>query len=197
VTPKDTGTPKDPVPQEDPVPREDAVTPKDAGRRRRSPVGAQVPVAGRLLDRIGDAGPRLLVEPTAGGGSAMAARMEQLERYFAALDGHPKLGVCLDTCHPWAAGHDLAAPRGLSRTVSALTRAVGRGRLALVHVNDSRDPLGSTRDRHETLGKGSLGEATFSQLFTVPALAGIPILVETPIEPHDTDIALLKRLRDS
>jgi deoxyribonuclease-4 len=149
-----------------------------------------------LLDQIGDAGPRLLVEPTAGGGSAMAARVEQLEQYFAALDGHPKLGVCLDTCHAWAAGHDLAAANGLSRTVRALTQAVGRGRLALIHANDSRDPRGSTRDRHETLGKGTLGEAAFAQLFTVPALAGVPILVETPIESHDTDIALLKRLRD-
>lgn len=149
-----------------------------------------------LLDKIDEAGPRLLVEPTAGGGVAMAARVEQLEAYFAALEGHPKLGVCLDTCHAWAAGHDLAAARGVSRTVTALTRAVGRGRLALVHANDSRDALGSTRDRHETLGAGTIGEAAFGQLFAVRALAGVPVVVETPAHTHAADIALLKRLRD-
>lgn len=148
-----------------------------------------------VLDAIPRRGPKLLIEPTAGGGMALAARVEQLGAYFAALDGHPKLGVCLDTCHAWAAGHDLAARGGLARTMTALTAAVGRGRLALVHANDSRDPLGSLRDRHETLGAGAIGAAAFGQLFTARGLAGVPVVVETPGQTHAADIALLKRLR--
>lgn len=149
-----------------------------------------------ILDRLPDDGPRVLVEPTAGGGQALAARVEQLAAYFEVLDGHPKLGVCLDTCHAWAAGHDLAAPGGLARTIRALRLAVGPDRLNLVHANDSRDPVGSLRDRHASLGAGSLGVATFGQLFAVPSLRGVPIVVETPSETHAADIALLKLLRD-
>ena len=167
-----------------------------AGARYEQALGQLRELLLPLLDKIDDAGPRLLVEPTAGGGMTLAARVEQLEQYFAALDGHPKLGVCLDTCHAWAAGHDLAAARGLARTVTALTKAVGRGRLGLVHANDSRDPCGSLRDRHQTLGAGTIGAAAFGQLFGVRALAGVPIVVETPGETHSADIALLKRFRD-
>ena len=108
-----------------------------------------------VLDEVPDEGPRLLVEPTAGGGQALAATVQDLDAWFAQLDNHPRLGVCLDTCHAFAAGHDLAAPGGMKRTLDALVKAVGRGRLALVHANDSKDPLGSARDRHAGIGDGS------------------------------------------
>ncbi len=102
-----------------------------------------------LLDALEPDGPRLLVEPTAGGGQALAATVQDLGPWFAQLDDHPMLGVCLDTCHAFAAGHDLAAPGGMKKTLDALVKTVGRGRLQLVHANDSKDPLGSGRDRHE------------------------------------------------
>jgi deoxyribonuclease-4 len=151
-----------------------------------------------LLDRAAETGgPRLLVEPSAGGGRSLAARVEDLEPYLAAVDRHPWLGVCFDTCHALAAGHDLAAPGGMSATLDALVAAVGRDRLWLVHANDSRDACGSLRDRHETIGKGTLGEAAFAELMAHPATAGVPIIVETPTEGHHghaTDIATLRRL---
>ncbi|SDZ06819.1 Endonuclease IV [Micromonospora pattaloongensis] len=143
-------------------------------------------------------GPALLVEPSAGGGRSLAARVEQLEPYLAAVDWHPRLGVCFDTCHAWAAGHDLAAEGGMTRTLDALVGAVGADRLWLVHANDSKDLCGSTRDRHETIGKGNIGEPAFAELMTHPATAGVPIVVETPTEGHvghAADIATLKRLR--
>ncbi|MEV1287934.1 deoxyribonuclease IV [Micromonospora sp. NPDC049679] len=143
-------------------------------------------------------GPALLVEPSAGGGRSLAARVEQLEPYLAAVDRHPRLGVCFDTCHAWAAGHDLASEGGMTRTLDALVAAVGADRLWLVHANDSRDLCGSTRDRHETIGKGNIGEPAFAELMTHPATAGVPIVVETPTEGHEghaADIATLKRLR--
>lgn len=152
-----------------------------------------------LLDKAAaSGGPKLLVEPSAGGGRSLAARVEHLTPYLEAVDWHPWMGVCLDTCHAWAAGHDLATPGGMSATLEALVAAVGPDRLGLVHANDSRDACGSTRDRHETVGKGMIGEAAFAELMTHPATDGVPVVVETPTEGfvgHDADITLLKRLR--
>ncbi|MGC5051878.1 deoxyribonuclease IV [Micromonospora sp. DT48] len=151
-----------------------------------------------LLDSAADAGgPMLLVEPSAGGGRSLASRVEHLEPYLDAVDRHPWLGVCFDTCHAWAAGHDLAAEGGLTATLDALVTAVGADRLRLVHANDSKDLCGSTRDRHENIGKGLIGEPAFAELMRHPATAGVPVLVETPTERHEghaADISTLRRL---
>ncbi|ASW57867.1 deoxyribonuclease IV [Plantactinospora sp. KBS50] len=153
-----------------------------------------------LLDATAlSGGPMLLVEPSAGGGRSLAARVQQLGPYLDAVDRHPGLGVCFDTCHAWAAGHDLSAEGGMTRTLDELVATVGPDRLRLVHANDSKDLCGSTRDRHESIGKGGIGEPAFAELMTHPATAGIPVLVETPTERHvghAADIAILKRLRD-
>jgi deoxyribonuclease-4 len=142
---------------------------------------------------------RQLREPTAGGGQALAATVQDLGPWFAQLDDHPALGVCLDTCHAFAAGHDLASPGGMKRTLDALVKTVGRGRLALVHANDSRDPLGSTRDRHEAIGEGRIGKDPFAELFRHPATRGVPVVVETPGDAasHRRDLELLRSLRDA
>jgi deoxyribonuclease-4 len=154
-----------------------------------------------VLDALPEDGPRLLIEPTAGGGRALAATVEDLGPYFAALEDHPLLGVCFDTCHAWAAGHDLSAPGGMTATLDALEAAVGPGRLGLVHANDSLDACGSKRDRHTTIGEGSIGVAPFAELLAHPAMAGVPMVVETPSEldgspsaGHKRDIALLRSL---
>ena len=143
--------------------------------------------------------PRLLLEPSAGGGRCLAARIEDLGPYLDAVDRHPALGICFDTCHVWAAGHDLAAPGGMTRTLDTLVEVAGPGRLALVHANDSKDGCGSRRDRHENVGAGTLGRAPFGELFAHPATRGVPVLVETPSEGnagtgHARDIATLTGL---
>jgi deoxyribonuclease-4 len=152
-----------------------------------------------LLDRAAAEGlPKLLVEPSAGGGRSLASKVQDLAPYLAAIEHHPWMGVCFDTCHAWAAGHDLSTPGGMTATLDALIEATGPGRLQLIHANDSKDECGSTRDRHETIGKGRIGTAPFAALFTHPATAGVPIIVETPTvehEGHAADIALLKGLR--
>jgi deoxyribonuclease-4 len=151
-----------------------------------------------LLDLAAERdGPRLLVEPSAGGGRSLAARVEQLEPYLEAVDRHPWLGVCFDTCHAWAAGHDLAGPGGMTAALDSLVAAIGPDRLWLVHANDSRDACGSTRDRHENVGAGTIGRAAFAELMAHPATAGIPIIVETPSKGyagHAADIGTLRRL---
>ncbi|BAL86693.1 putative endonuclease IV [Actinoplanes missouriensis 431] len=153
-----------------------------------------------LLDRAAAEGlPRLLVEPSAGGGRSLASKVQDLAGYLDAVERHPWLGVCFDTCHAWAAGHDLATPGGMTETLDALVEAAGPGRLQLIHANDSKDACGSTRDRHETIGKGTIGAAPFAELFAHPATDGVPVIVETPTvehEGHAADIALLKSLRD-
>ncbi|WP_155373177.1 deoxyribonuclease IV [Catellatospora vulcania] len=148
-----------------------------------------------LLDALPDDGPRLLVEPSAGGGRSLAARVEDLGPYLDAVDRHPRLGVCFDTCHAWAAGHDLAKPGGMTLTLDTLVQVCGPDRLGLVHANDSKDPVGSTRDRHEAIGQGTIGSEAFAEMFRHPALSGVPIIVETPGETHAADISLLRGLR--
>lgn len=153
-----------------------------------------------LLDESASrGGPHLLVEPSAGGGRSLAATVQALEPYLEALDGHPWLGVCLDTCHAWAAGHDVATPGGMTATIDALVASVGADRLALIHANDSKDGQGSLRDRHETIGEGQIGLGGFAELLAHPAAAGVPLIVETPSDPdgagHARDIATLRKLR--
>ena len=161
-----------------------------------------------MLDELPDDGPRLLIEPTAGGGKSLAATVEDLGPYLDALDRHPRVGVCFDTCHAWAAGHDLSVPGGMTATLDALEAAVGPGRLGLVHANDSLDACGSRRDRHTTIGSGSIGGGSygtgpFAELLAHRSVAGVPVVVETPSEldgspsaGHARDIALLSALRD-
>ena len=152
-----------------------------------------------LLDVAAAQGlPKVLVEPSAGGGRSLASKMQDLGPYLAAVEQHPWLGVCFDTCHAWAAGHDLAKPGGMTETLDALVATIGPNRLQLIHANDSKDECGSTRDRHETIGAGRIGTAAFAELLAHPATAGIPVIVETPSKEHEghaADIALLKGIR--
>lgn len=152
-----------------------------------------------LLDRQTDDGPALLLEPTAGQGASLCATVDDLEEYVEALDRHPRVGICLDTCHAFAAGHDLAAPGGLRKTLDRLVKVVGKGRLQLVHANDSKDVCGAGKDRHERIGRGRIGAAAFAELFRHPAMRGVPVVLETPgKEPeHTEDLALLRGLRDN
>ncbi|MDT0452867.1 deoxyribonuclease IV [Streptomyces hesseae] len=145
-----------------------------------------------------DDDPRLLLEPTAGQGSSLCSLVEDLGPYFAALEHHPKLGVCLDTCHLFAAGHDLAEPGGMKRTLDELVAVTGPGRLGLIHANDSKDVVGAHKDRHENIGSGHIGAEPFAELFRHPETAGVPLTIETPggKEGHAADVARLKALRD-
>lgn len=150
-----------------------------------------------LLDGLPAGGPDLLLEPTAGQGQSLCSRVEDLGSYLDALDWHPRLGACLDTCHLFAAGHDLAAPHGVAAMLATFDNRVGRERLRLVHANDSVAGCGSRKDRHHNIGKGELGEQPFRELLHHPVVAGVPLVVETPgrAAQHGQDVQALKRLR--
>ncbi len=169
------------------------------GGRPRAAAMAQVRERLRpLLDELTHPDdPWLLLEPTAGQGASLCAMAEDLGPYFDALDRHPRLGVCLDTCHAFAAGHDMAAPGGTKALLDELVEVTGEGRLKLIHANDSKDVAGAHKDRHENIGAGHIGAGPFGELFTHPATAGVPLVVETPggKEGHAADVARLKELR--
>jgi deoxyribonuclease-4 len=151
-----------------------------------------------LLDEIPADGPDLLLEPMAGQGAMLCATVEDLGPYFDTLDRHPRVGVCLDTCHAFAAGHDLAAPGGVALTLDRLATVVGADRLKLIHANDSKDVCGSARDRHENIGAGQIGAEPFAELFRHPVSRGVPMVIETPgrsADPHRADVETLKALR--
>ncbi|MEU3745204.1 MULTISPECIES: deoxyribonuclease IV [Streptomyces] len=151
-----------------------------------------------LLDELTHADdPYLLLESTAGQGFSLCSRAEDFGPYFDALDHHPKLGICLDTCHIFAAGHDLTEPGGAVRTLDELVATVGEGRLKLIHANDSKDVVGAHKDRHANIGAGHIGEDAFRALLRHPATDGVPLIIETPggTEGHVADVELLKKLR--
>lgn len=153
-----------------------------------------------ILDGLGDSpdgGPLLLLEPTAGQGRSLCAGVDDLEAYLAALDFHPRAGICLDTCHVFAAGAPLDEPGGATATVDRLVEIGGQGRLRLVHANDSMDVRGAFKDRHQKIGQGYIGTEAFAELFAHPATDGVPFVLETPgsRDVHDPDLALLKKLR--
>ena len=154
-----------------------------------------------VLDALGEPGdgvPWLLLEPTAGQGRSLCAGVEDLAPYLAALDHHPAVGICLDTCHVFAAGAPLDEPGGTTATVDRVVEIAGEGRLRLVHANDSMDVRGAFKDRHQNIGRGHIGEDAFVELFAHPATEGMPFVLETPgsRDADDPQIALLQKLRE-
>jgi deoxyribonuclease IV len=124
----------------------------------------------------------VLIEQTAGQGTALGSTFEQIASILARADDHPRLGVCLDTCHLLAAGYDVCSPEGYESTFAQFGRLIGFDRLKLFHLNDSKRPLGSRVDRHEHIGEGCLGLEPFRRLVNDRRFRRLPMLLETPKE---------------
>jgi deoxyribonuclease IV len=122
----------------------------------------------------------VVLEQTAGQGTALGWRFEQLAEMIAHLDGPARVAMCLDTCHMGAAGYDLATEAGYRETFEAFDRLVGIDRLAVFHLNDSKKPFGSRRDRHDHIGKGTIGLDAFRRLLNDARFRNRPMLLETP-----------------
>jgi deoxyribonuclease IV len=136
----------------------------------------------------------LLMETTAATGTSLGGRFEQLRAVLDGLDGDPRVGVCLDTCHVFAAGYDLRSEETYMATFAEFQTVIGFDRLKAVHCNDSVGALGSKKDRHAHLGEGEIGEEAFRLMVNDTRFDLIPILLETPIENegHERDLAKLK-----
>jgi deoxyribonuclease-4 len=150
-----------------------------------------------ILEALSDDAPSLLLEPTAGQGQSLVKKLDDLENYLKALEYHPKVGICLDTCHVFAAGHDIAKKGGMTETLDLLVEIAGVERFQLVHANDSMDVCGALKDRHQNLGDGFIGIDPFKEMLKHPAIANAPLILETPGEEpeHGKEVALLKKLR--
>ncbi|MFP5318767.1 MAG: deoxyribonuclease IV [Acidimicrobiia bacterium] len=156
----------------------------------------------RLVDGLRRAldtgGGRLLLENTAGAGGTIGRSFEELARVLERSGTDPRLGVCLDTQHLWASGVPFGTLPEADRVVGAVDATVGLGRLACLHANDSKVPLGAGRDRHENPGEGAIGEDGFRALLGHPDLQGLPAVLEVPglddKGPGARELATVRRL---
>ena len=150
-----------------------------------------------VLNALSDDSPMLLLEPTAGQGQSLVKKLDDLTNYLKALEYHPKVGICLDTCHVFTAGHDIAKKGGMTETIDLLVEIAGAERFQLVHANDSMDVCGALKDRHQNIGEGYIGLAAFQEMLDHPVMKKVPMVLETPgMEPeHGKEIAMLKKMR--
>ncbi len=152
-----------------------------------------------VLDRCSDT-TWLLMENSAGTGATIGRSIEELAVLFDRLDGHPRLGVCLDSCHLYASGYDVTDPGGLDAALDELERGIGLDRLRALHVNDSAAPLGSNRDRHANIEDGLMGKK-LAVFLGHPRLQGLPAVLEVPGKdghgPNADEVAKAKKLHRS
>jgi deoxyribonuclease IV len=153
-----------------------------------------VPALKKALERCNET-TWLCMENTAGAGGTIGRSLEELSTLFAALDSHPRLGVCLDSCHLFASGYDVTDRKELDRVLRELDSSIGLDRLRCLHVNDSKVPLGSNRDRHDNIGDGLMGEK-LGVFLAHPKLQKLPAYLEVPGESgHGPDAAQVEKLK--
>lgn len=134
----------------------------------------------RTLDKT--AGVKAVIENTAGQGSNLGFSFHQLAHIIDRVDDKSRVGVCIDTCHAFAAGYDLASAEGYEAAWNEFDRTIGFSYLSGMHINDSKKGLGSKVDRHESIGRGAIGIDFFRMLMNDPRMDGIPLILETPDE---------------
>ena len=140
-----------------------------------------------IADSINDAlertsGVKAVIENTAGQGSNLGYTFEQIARIIDHVDDKSRVGVCIDTCHTFAAGYDLSTPEGYEDTWRQFEEVIGLNYLSAIHLNDSKKGLRSRVDRHDSIGKGMIGREFFELLMKDPRTDNIPIILETPDE---------------
>jgi deoxyribonuclease-4 len=132
----------------------------------------------KVLERCSDT-TWLLMENSAGTGGTIGRSIDELAIIYDRLDGHPRLGICLDSCHLFASGYDVTDPAVLDAALTELDERIGLDRLRALHVNDSKTPLGSNSDRHDNIGAGLMGEK-LGVFLAHPKLQGLPAVLEVP-----------------
>jgi len=152
------------------------------GSRADADEGIRLIAAGvnDALDAAACRRPKLLLETTAGSGNCIGRTFEQLAAILASVRRPRRVGVCLDTCHVFAAGYDIRSPRAYRETMAHFDRVIGLERLWAIHLNDSKRDLGSRVDRHEHIGRGQIGERGFANFVRDGRLAAVPMILETP-----------------
>ncbi len=151
-----------------------------------------------VFSRLPGGGVTLLLENTAGQGTVLGADLAHHGRLLAMLAEPARVGVCLDTCHAFAAGHDLRSADGYEALLGGADESFGLERVMAWHLNDSRHPLGSRKDRHANVGDGEIGLDGFARLIDDPRFERLPMILETPLgddeQGHARDLAKLRNL---
>jgi deoxyribonuclease-4 len=138
----------------------------------------------------------LLIENTAGAGDTIGRSIEELAALYEALERHERLGICLDSCHLYASGYDVTKRKELDSVLAEVDASIGLDRLRVLHVNDSKAPLGSNRDRHDNIGAGLLGE-DLGVFLSHPKLQRLPALLEVPgKDGHGPDADEVRKLKE-
>jgi deoxyribonuclease-4 len=137
----------------------------------------------------------LLVENTAGQGTEIGYAFDQIKKIIEGVHDHQRMGVCLDTAHTFEAGYDLSNQDGIERTLEKFDQTIGLKRLHLLHLNDSKTPLGSRKDRHWHIGEGYIGLEGFRNLVNHPLLKQLPGIMETPRKDTVEDLKNMKVIR--
>ncbi|MBC8065804.1 MAG: deoxyribonuclease IV [Chlorobia bacterium] len=137
-------------------------------------------------------GVMILAETTAGQGSSLNSKFEEIARLFELTGSPPRLGVCLDTCHIFVAGYDIRTAEGYEKAFSEFERLIGLSNLKAIHCNDSKKDFGTRVDRHEHIGDGFIGAMPFQLLVNDPRFFQTPILLETPEAPEGHAMNLAK-----
>ena len=142
-------------------------------------------------------GVTVLIENTVGAGCQIGSTFLELRmiRDLAQRETALKVGYCLDTCHLFAAGFNIATPSGLQQTISQAEEMLGLEHVHVIHANDSRGPLGSRLDRHANIGEGHIGEDGFCGILTHPALRTKPFILETPVDEEGDDLRNVNTLK--
>ncbi len=136
----------------------------------------------------------VLLETMAGKGSEVGSKFEELREIIDRVELSDKMGVCLDTCHVYDGGYDIV--NDLDGVLTQFDKIIGLDRLKAIHINDSKNPFSSHKDRHEKIGDGSIGAEAFERIINHPALCDLPFFLETPneLDGYAREIALLKSL---
>jgi deoxyribonuclease IV len=154
-----------------------------------------VPALARALERCSET-TWLLIENSAGAGGTIGRSIDELAALYGALDGHERLGICLDSCHLFVSGYDVTKRNELDRVLDEVDAKIGLDRLRVLHVNDSKAPLGSNRDRHDNIGDGLLGE-DLGVFLAHPKLQALPALLEVPgKDGHGPDADEVRKLKE-
>ena len=172
------------------------------GSAKAGEVGPAIERAGEVIRQALGETERcaLHLENTAGTGGTLGRSFAELALLIEAAGGDERLGVCLDSCHLLASGHDIRTAEGLTQVLDDFDAEVGIGRLGSLHLNDSQTPLGSNRDRHANIGEGELGEGGCAVFLSEPRFDALPLVLETPGPnkegPTAEEVALTRRLRE-
>jgi deoxyribonuclease-4 len=154
-----------------------------------------VPALAEALERCSET-TWLLMENSAGAGGTIGRSIDELAALYEALDRHPRLGICLDSCHLWVSGFDVTERRELDRMLEDVDKRIGLDRLRALHINDAQAPLGSNRDRHANILDGLMGEQ-LGVFLGHPSLQGLPAVMEVPgPDNHGPDAGELTKVRE-